>query len=80
MKLPRDVSGEELARALARFGYEVTRQTGSHLRLTRRVLGTHHLTIPRHRALNVGTVAGILKDVAEELGLSKDELTDRLWS
>jgi len=80
MKLPRDVSGEALARALARFGYEVTRQTGSHLRLTRSVRSTHHLTVPRHRDLKVGTLAGILKEVAEELGLSRDELADRLWS
>jgi predicted RNA binding protein YcfA (HicA-like mRNA interferase family) len=34
MKLPRDLSGAELAKALAQLGYRVTRQTGSHLRLT----------------------------------------------
>ena len=34
MKLPRDLSGEQLAHALARLGYQVTRQTGAHLRLT----------------------------------------------
>ena len=36
MKLPRDVSGVDLAKRLGRLGYEVTRQTGSHLRLTTR--------------------------------------------
>jgi len=35
MKIPRDLSGEELARLLIKFGYQVTRQTGSHLRLSR---------------------------------------------
>ncbi len=33
MKLPRDLSGDDLARALQQFGYQPTRQTGSHLRL-----------------------------------------------
>jgi len=34
MKLPRDVSGDDLAKALRVLGYEVTRQTGSHYRVT----------------------------------------------
>jgi predicted RNA binding protein YcfA (HicA-like mRNA interferase family) len=34
MKLPRDMSGDELARLLGEYGYTVTRQTGSHIRLT----------------------------------------------
>jgi len=34
MKLPRDISGEELAKLLRKYGYKVTRQTGSHMRLT----------------------------------------------
>jgi len=35
MKTPRDLSGSELAKALRKLGYVVTRQTGSHLRVTR---------------------------------------------
>jgi predicted RNA binding protein YcfA (HicA-like mRNA interferase family) len=34
LRLLRDVSGDELARALGDLGYRMTRQTGSHLRLT----------------------------------------------
>ena len=30
MKLPRDLSGADLVKALGRIGYRVTRQTGSH--------------------------------------------------
>ena len=33
MKLPRDLSGTELAVALRRYGYQITRQTGRHLRV-----------------------------------------------
>jgi predicted RNA binding protein YcfA (HicA-like mRNA interferase family) len=43
MRLPRDGSGDDLARALGTFGYGVTRQTGSHLRLTTTERGEHHV-------------------------------------
>lgn len=48
MKLPRDLSGSDLAKRLNALGYQITRQTGSHLRLTTQENGEHHITIPRH--------------------------------
>lgn len=45
MRLPRDLSGADLAELIARYGYRVTRQTGSHLRLTTDQNGQHHVTI-----------------------------------
>lgn len=80
MKLPRDLGGEELAHALARLGYRVTRQTGSHLRLTTTVGGEHHVTIPKHKPLRLGTLNRVLKEVAQHLGLDKQELIQRLFS
>lgn len=74
MKLPRDISGVELAKALSKLGYQITRQTGSHLRLTTTESGEHHVTVPRHDPLRVGTLAGILDDVASHFGLNRDEL------
>jgi predicted RNA binding protein YcfA (HicA-like mRNA interferase family) len=79
LKLPRDVSGEELARRLRRLGYEVTRQTGSHLRLTTVEHGEHHLTVPRHPALRVGTLAEILAAVAAHHGLDRAGLVRILF-
>jgi len=79
VKLPRDVSGDRLATALGRLGYTTTRQTGSHLRLTRPGDPQHHVTIPRHASLRVGTLSGILADVAQHLGLSRQELLDKLF-
>ena len=79
MKLPRDLGGEDLAQALARVGYHVTRQTGSHLRLTATLGGEHHVTVPRHKPLRVGTLNRVLKHVAEHLGLDRDELVRRLF-
>jgi predicted RNA binding protein YcfA (HicA-like mRNA interferase family) len=79
MKLPRDITGEELAKSLQRFGYVTTRQTGSHLRLTRVVEEEHNITIPKHKEIKVGTLNNILKDVAEHLGKTKAELIFELW-
>jgi predicted RNA binding protein YcfA (HicA-like mRNA interferase family) len=79
MRLPRDVSGSELARKLEKYGYRVTRQTGSHLRLTTFEKGEYHITIPQHRDLRVGLLGSILSDVADHLGISRDELTESLF-
>lgn len=79
MRLPRDLSGTDLARALRKLGYEATRQTGSHMRLTTQENGEHHITIPRHDPLRVGTLSAILGDVAEHFGTTRDELARRLF-
>ncbi len=55
MKLPRvarhDVGGEELVRLLGRYGYQVVRQTGSHMRLVSSFKGSEHrITIPKQRS------------------------------
>jgi predicted RNA binding protein YcfA (HicA-like mRNA interferase family) len=55
------VSGQRLVKALERDGWQVARQRGSHVRLKhpgRRI----SLTVPLHRELKRGTLAGILTD------------------
>ena len=79
MRLPRDVSGESLATALGAFGYTVSRQKGSHIRLTTQNHGEHHITIPNHDPLRLGTLNGILKDVADHAGLTRDEIAEMLF-
>ena len=79
MKLPRDVSGQDLARALRIYGYAITRQTGSHMRLTRQgPHGQQHITIPAHKPLRVGTLRQILKDVASQCLIELSDLLDQL--
>ena len=78
MRLPRDWGGETLAKLLKRYGYAITRQTGSHMRLTTQQGGEHHVTIPRHSPLRVVTLNAILKDVAQHLELERDELLAEL--
>jgi predicted RNA binding protein YcfA (HicA-like mRNA interferase family) len=81
LKLPRDVTGDQLARLLRRYSYEITRQTGSHLRLTSKFKGAeHHVTIPRHASLKVGTLAAILGDVAEYLEMERATLVETLFT
>lgn len=79
MRLPRDLSGTDLARALGKLGYEATRQTGSHMRLTTQENGEHHITIPRHDPLRVGTLSAILSDVARHFRTNRDEIVRRLF-
>ena len=79
MRLPRDLSGSDLAQALRKLGYSITRQTGSHLRLTTHEQGEHHLTIPQHDALRIGTLSAILADVAAHFEISRELLLDRLF-
>ena len=78
MKLPRDLSGAVLIRQLAKLGYGVTRQAGSHVRLTTQERGEHHVTVPEHDPLRVGTLASILAAVAAHHGISREELLKRL--
>jgi predicted RNA binding protein YcfA (HicA-like mRNA interferase family) len=79
MRLPRDLSGDDLVKALKVLGYQVTRQTGSHLRLTTMEGGEHHITIPKSNPLRIGTLAGILSDVAEHFEMSREELAKKLF-
>jgi predicted RNA binding protein YcfA (HicA-like mRNA interferase family) len=79
VRLPRDVSGQALAKALSKVGYTVTRQTGSHIRLTTQELGEHHVTVPDHDPIRVGTLAGLLSDIADHLEIGRDELVRKLF-
>lgn len=79
MKVPRDISGPQLAVTLRSLGYEVTRQTGSHLRLTTEQAGEHHVTVPKHDTLRTGTLGAILADVARHFKLSKEALVEQLF-
>ena len=57
MKLPRDLSGSAVVKALERRGFTIARQSGSHVRLVK--VGKR-VTVPLHRSLTVGTLQSIL--------------------
>lgn len=73
------MSGRDLARRKQAFGYGVTRQSGRHMRLTTSQNGVHHVTVPDHDAPRVGTLSGIVGDVAAHLGITRDSLLERLF-
>jgi len=78
MKLPRDVDGPRLLKALRVLGYEVTRQKGSHIRITTLLDGEHHEAIPAHSPIKTGTLASILKGIAAHHRLKVEELLTRI--
>ena len=80
MKLPRDLSGHDLAKSLRRFGYQIVRQTGSHLQLKTTFLGSdHQVTVPAHKTLKVGTLTAILSRVAAYLEMDRSQLIEELF-
>jgi predicted RNA binding protein YcfA (HicA-like mRNA interferase family) len=79
MKLPRDLSANDLVKALKTLGYQATRQTGSHIRLSTTQNGEHHITIPNHSPIKIGTLSAILSEVASHFQLSKEELVKTLF-
>lgn len=80
VRLPRDLSGRDLARKLRRYEYVITRETGSHMRLTTRQGGEHHITIPDHDNLRLGTLSAILADVAGHLKIERGVLATELFA
>ncbi len=79
MKLPRDLTGRQLVKVLEQMGYRTTRQTGSHVRLSYEIAGQHHVTVPLHDPLRIGTLAAILADVAAHHKLTRDNLALKLF-
>jgi predicted RNA binding protein YcfA (HicA-like mRNA interferase family) len=79
MRLPRDLSGTDLAKSLQSLGHSVTRQTGSHTRLTTKQKGEHHITIPQHTSLRIGTLASILSDVAQHFKSTREGIAKKLF-
>jgi predicted RNA binding protein YcfA (HicA-like mRNA interferase family) len=80
MRIPRDISGQDLIKLLKPYGYIPTRQTGSHIRLSTEQNGQHHITIPNHDPLKIGTFSAIITDVAGHFNKTKDELLQELFA
>lgn len=73
-KLPV-VSGDDLIKALARFGYQAVRQQGSHVRMRHSTDPQRQpLTVPRHKTLKPGLLRRILRDAK----ISVEQLTEAL--
>ena len=68
------VSGLEVVKALAKLGYELDHQTGSHMILRQKAPPHRRLTVPKHNELARGTLRAIIR----EAGLTVEEFTKHL--
>ncbi|MDI1249628.1 MAG: type II toxin-antitoxin system HicA family toxin [Lacunisphaera sp.] len=75
MKLPRDVSGRDLVKALCRdWSYRQVHQVGSHIILQTDTPQSHRISIPDHSPLRIGTFNAILRAVAHAKLVGKDDV------
>ncbi len=73
------LSGQELIRKLESVGFSITRQKGSHIRLSRFSLDkTVHVTIPNHNELDKGTQKAIVRSVISIL--TEKEINDIFYT
>ena len=72
---PRDVSGKDLINVLSKYGYEVIRQTGSHIRLSIVLeYNIKNITAPNHSPIKLRTLMSILNDVSLQLKITKEDI------
>jgi predicted RNA binding protein YcfA (HicA-like mRNA interferase family) len=75
MKLPRDLSGDDLVRHLCKlWGYLRIHQVGSHVILQTQHPTPHRIAVPAHTALRVGTLNAILSDIAAHKQVAKEDI------
>ncbi len=79
MKMPRDISGGTLIKSLKLYGYSITRQSGSQIRLSTEKNGQHHITIPNHDPIKIGTLSAILVDIATHFNKTKEDVIVELF-
>ena len=79
MRLPRDLSGEQLIRALCRhWDYRRTGQVGSHVVLETDTPSHQRIVVPAHKSLRIGTLNAILRTVAGHKSVSKEAVLKNL--
>lgn len=75
MKIPRDLSGRELADALCRhWDYREVHQSGSHIILETENPSHQRIAVPAYRYLKLGTLNAILIIVATQKGVTKEAI------
>lgn len=79
MKTPRDITANDLIKALKSFDYEIVRQKGSHIRIKTELNGEHYETIPNHKPIKIGTLNAILSNIAEHFDMTKEELIEQIF-
>ena len=79
MKIPRDLSGEDLVQLLCRnWSYRVVHQVGSHIVLETKTPGHQRIVVPAHKNLRLGTLNAILRAIATHKGVERAEILRNL--
>jgi predicted RNA binding protein YcfA (HicA-like mRNA interferase family) len=71
VKLPTDLSGQELVMVLLRVGFVVNRQRGSHI-ILRRGSPYARVVVPDHKRIRPGT----LRQILNEAGVTVEQLLE----
>lgn len=80
MKLPRDVSTSDLIKHPQILAYQVSRQKGSHIRLTTYRNGEHHITVPNHHPIRLGTLSFVINEIASHFQKSREEMAHEIFN
>ena len=79
MKVPRDISGERLAKHLCRrWEYTRVTQVGNHIMLRTEIPTGARQVIPAHNPIKVGTLSAILSQVAQHKGVTREDILSDL--
>jgi len=79
MKIPRDLSGRELADQLCKkWDYREVAQSGSHIILQTETTSHQRLPIPAHKPVKAGTLSAIARQVAQHKGVSRDAVLNSI--
>ena len=79
MRIPRDLSGADLAETLCRrWQYKMVHQVGSHIILETEEPDHQGIAIPDHRPLRLGTLASILRAAAGHKRVTRDAIIESL--
>lgn len=79
MKIPSDLSGEELIIDLGlHWNYRIVHQVGSHIVLETGEPSHQRIAVPAHPSLRLGTLNAILRAIATVKGKRKADLLKSL--
>lgn len=78
MRLPRDIFNR-INKILYKLGYQICRQKSSYIRLTTYQNGEHHITIPNHYSIRLGTLSAIINDIAFLTLKNQEEIATEIF-
>jgi len=79
VRIPRDLYGRDFANHLVRrWAFRELRQTGSHIILRTEEPSGLTVSVPAHRPLRVGTLAGLLEEIANHKNVSTETILHKL--